>query len=213
MSERKRSSKVNDDSLEYVKINHKNIIEELSSDVYISLTSNLLKSFTILEDHIGSEINTFFNVLLPESKENDQLKINTLIASKSKVDNICLENYLNDILNRPESKYVLLTKELSEQLSTIVKEIYKKISKKKNIKSYEQIVEESKKIFENNTYNDILKKYRIQRTNTNTKFSNENNSMILINDNIQLNTEPPLKELKSSKILNRGKIFMGNQKL
>ena len=212
MSERKRSSKVNDDSLEYVKINHKNTTEELSSDVYISLTSNLLKSFTILEDHIGSEINTFFNVLLPESKENDQLKINTLIASKSKVDNICLENYLNDILNRPESKYVLLTKELSEQLSAIVKEIYKKISKKKNIKSYEQVVEESKKIFENNTYNDILKKYRIQRTNTNTKISNENNSMILINDNIQLNTEPPLKELKSSKILNRGKNFYGKSK-
>ena len=84
----------------------------------------------MIEDHIGAEINTFFNFLLPESKGNDQFKINTLVASKSKTDNTYLETCLSDILTRPELNYVILTKELSEQLSTIIKEIYRKTKKK-----------------------------------------------------------------------------------
>ena len=73
MTEKRRSSKNSDESpLNYIKINQKNFIEELTSKDYIVVTSNLLKSFSMLEEHIGSEINTFFNLLLPESKENDQ---------------------------------------------------------------------------------------------------------------------------------------------
>ena len=143
MKEKKKSSKDSDDSpLDYIKINQKNIIEELTSKEYIAVTSNLLKSFSMIEDHIGAEINTFFNILLPESKGNDQFKINTLVASKSKTDNTYLETCLSDILNRPELNYVILKKELSEQLSTIIKEIYRK-TKKKYIKSFEQLVEEA----------------------------------------------------------------------
>ena len=131
MTEKRRSSKNSDENLlNYIKIDQKNYIEELSSKEYIAVTSSLLKSFSMLEDHIGSEINTFFNLLLPESKENDTFKINTLVASKSKTDNTHLD-CLNEILNRPELNYVILTKELCEQLATIIKEVYKKI--KKNI--------------------------------------------------------------------------------
>ena len=75
MNEKKKSSKDSDDSpLDYIKINQKNIIEELTSKDYIAVTSNLLKSFSMIEDHIGAEINKFFNILLPESKNNDQLQ-------------------------------------------------------------------------------------------------------------------------------------------
>ena len=205
MNEKKKSSKDSDDSpLDYIKNNQKNIIEELTSKDYIAVTSNLLKSFSMIEDHIGAEINTFFNFLLPESKDNDQFKINTLVASKSKADNIYLETCLSDILNRPELNYVILTKELSEQISTIIKEIYRKI-KKKYIKNFDQLVEETKKFSENNNYNDILKKYRIEKPK-NTK-NNENENM-LFNNNIkkfQINNEINIKENKTSKILNKSK--------
>ena len=135
MNDKKKSSKNQDDPpLDYIKINQKNNIEELSLKEYISVTSNLLKSFSMMEDNIGSEINTFFNTLLPESKENDQLKLNILISSKAKTtdkDKDILENCLNDILNRSEIGNVVLSKELSEELSIILKEVYKKISKKR----------------------------------------------------------------------------------
>ena len=79
--------------LNYIKINQKNILEELTQDEYISITSNLLKTFSIIEDNIGSEINNFFNILIPENKESDQLKLNLAISSKSKTDNSTIENY------------------------------------------------------------------------------------------------------------------------
>ena len=210
MDVKKKSSKDSDDSLlDYIKINQKNVIEELTSKDYITVTSNLLKSFSIIEDHIGSEINSFFNIILPESKENDPLKMNTLIASKSKVDNSFLENCLTDILNRPELNYVILTKELSEQLSTIIKEIYRKI-KKKYIKNFEQLIEESKKFWENNGCNDILKKYRNDKIKS-IKTINENETMIFNNNNMikkfQLNNEQNIKDNKTSKLLNKNIII------
>ena len=207
MSENKNSSKNSDEiPLNYIKINQKNFIEELTSKDYIAVTSNLLKSFSMLEEHIGSEINTFFNLLLPESKENDQFKINTLIASKSKTDNIYLENCLNDILNRPELNYIILTKELSEQLATIIKEIYRKM-KKKLIKNFEQLVEEAKKFRENSNQNDIIKKYRIEKTK-NFKNINENEN-ILFNGikKAPINNEINLKENKNYKILSKNKFM------
>ena len=208
MSENKNSSKNSDEiPLNYIKINQKNFIEELNSKDYIAVTSNLLKSFSMLEEHIGSEINTFFNLLLPESKENDQFKINTLISSKSKTDNIHLENCLNDILNRPEFNYLILTKELSEQLATIIKEIYRKM-KKKLIKNFEQLVEEAKKFRENSNQNDIIKKYRIEKTK-NFKNINENEN-ILFNGikKFPMNNEINSKENKNSKILNKNKFMI-----
>ena len=213
MNEKKRSSKNSDDSpLDYIKINQKNIIEELPSKDYIAVTSNLLKSFSIIEDHIGSEINTFFNYLLPESKENDPLKINTLIASKTKTDNTYLENCLNEILNRPESSYVILTKDLSEQLSTIIKEIFRKI-KKKYIKNFEQLIEESKNFMEDNNDNDILKKYRIEKTKSSkTLIENEN---MIFNNNIkkfQMNNEINIKDNKPSKDWHKNKSLNNKNK-
>ena len=67
-------------------------------------------------------------------------KLNLAISAKSKVEYSIVENYLSEIMNRPELNYVILNKELNEQISTIVKEAYKKLKLKK-IKTYEQIAE------------------------------------------------------------------------
>ena len=200
MNGKNKSSNESDDTpLDYIKINQNNIIEELTQDDYILITSNLLKTFSIIEDNIGSDINKFFNILLPESKETDQLKLNLAISSKSKVEYSIIENYLSEIMNRPELNYVVLNKELNEQISTILKEAYKKLKSKK-IKVYEQIAEEGKKFIDKNSYKDILKKYRKERkkglkTLGETDVILHNNSLNKHQSNLNL------KESKSSKML------------
>ena len=204
MNEKKKSSKKSDDTpLDYIKINQKNIIEELTQNDYISITSNLLRTFSIIEDSIGSEINKFFNILLPESKESDQLKLNLAISSKSKVENSIVENYLNEIMNRPELNYVTLKKELNEQISTIIKEAYKKI-KLKQIKKYEQIAEEGKKFMEKKNYKDILKKYRKEKSKG-LKTLGENDILLYRNDNPfnKSQVDFTVKESKSNKTISK----------
>ena len=204
MNEKKKSSKKPDDTpLDYIKINQKNIIEELTQNDYISITSNLLRTFSIIEDSIGSEINKFFNILLPESKEGDQLKLNLAISSKSKVENSIVENYLNEIMNRPELNYVTLKKELNEQISTIIKEAYKKI-KLKQIKKYEQIAEEGKKFMEKKNYKDILKKYRKEKSKG-LKTLGENDILLYHNDNTfnKSQVDFTVKESKSNKTISK----------
>lgn len=146
--------------LDYIQIDHKNKIEELSTDEHIIVVSNLLKSFSLMEDNIGGEINRVFQGILPESKETDPLKLIILISAKSKIDNDHLENCLNEVMNRPESNIVTLTKDLSEQLSTILKEIFKKIKKHSKIKNFNQLIEETKKYLDDYNQDDILKKYK-----------------------------------------------------
>ena len=200
MNGKNKSSNESDDTpLDYIKINQNNIIEELTQDDYILITSNLLKTFSIIEDNIGSDINKFFNILLPESKETDQLKLNLAISSKSKVEYSIIENYLSEIMNRPELNYVVLNKELNEQISTILKEAYKKLKSKK-IKVYEQIAEEGKKFIDKNSYKDILKKYRKERKKG-LKTLGETDVILYNNSLNKHQSNLNLKESKSSKML------------
>ena len=200
MSGKNKSSKESDDAtLDYIKINQKNIIEELTQDDYISITSNLLKTFSITGNNIDSEINKFFNIILPDSKESDQLKLNLAISAKSKVEYSIVENYLSEIMNRPELNYVILNKELNEQISTIVKEAYKKLKLKK-IKTYEQIAEEGKKFIDKNSYKDILKKYR-KEGRKGLKTLGDNDVLLYHNSLNKQQSNLNLKESKSSKML------------
>ena len=200
MSGKNKSSKESDDAtLDYIKINQKNIIEELTQDDYISITSNLLKTFSITGNNIDSEINKFFNIILPDSKESDQLKLNLAISAKSKVEYSIVENYLSEIMNRPELNYVILNKELNEQISTIVKEAYKKLKLKK-IKAYEQIAEEGKKFIDKNSYKDILKKYR-KEGRKGLKTLGDNDVLLYHNSLNKQQSNLNLKESKSSKML------------
>ena len=96
-----------------------------------------------------------------------------------------MENCLNDILNRSEIGNVVLSKELSEELSIILKEVYKKISKKKNIKNYEQLVEETKKYWDiNQQNNDILKNYKNENYKS-IKTINDTDNMLFGSNNIK----------------------------
>ena len=85
----------------------------------------------------------------------------TAISVKSKTENEYLENCLNDIMNRPENSAVTLTKELSKKLSTIIKEIYRKIKKQSKYKTYNELIEETKN--SNFETDDVLKKYNNQK--------------------------------------------------
>ena len=161
--------------LDYIQIDHKNKIEELSTDEHIIVVSNLLKSFSLMEDNIGGEINKVFQSILPESKETDPFKLIISISAKSKIDNDHLENCLNEVMNRPERDNVTLTKDLSEQLSTIIKEIFKKIKKHSKIKNFDQLIEETKKYLDDYNQDDILKKYKLLKPVI--MFNNYNNDI------------------------------------
>ena len=153
--------------LEYIQINHKNKIEELSEESHITESMNLLNSLTLAEENIGGEINKFFQNVLPENKEGETLKVLTAIASKSKYDKDLLENSLSIIMNRPETNTVTLTKELSEQLSIILKEIFKKIKKTK-IKTFSELKAKTQNYLPNFNQDDILKKYKIVNSTKDT---------------------------------------------
>ena len=167
--------------LEYIQINHKNKIEGLSAESHITESMNLLNSLTLAEENIiGGEINKFFFTILPENKEGETLKVLTSIANKhkpSKEQKEQLENSLSQIMNKLESNTVVLTKELSEQLAIILKEIFRKIKKKSKFKNFEELIEKTKNFLPNNNQDDILKKYKVnpstKNLNTYTSYNSE----------------------------------------
>ena len=151
-------------ALEYIQINTKNKIEELSYESHITESMNLLNSLTLAEENIGGEINKFFSNILPENKEGEKLKVLMAISNKFKADKNQLEKNLNIIMNRAETKTVILTKELSEELSLILKEIFKKIKKKSKFKNYLELKEKAQNYFQNFNQDDILKKYKVRNS-------------------------------------------------
>ena len=78
-----------EDFLNYIIINHKNIIEELDEDTKSKQLVYFANSLAPYDgDDIGKEINKFFNQILPENKEEDVLKRNIAISNKlNKVKN------------------------------------------------------------------------------------------------------------------------------
>ena len=146
-------------TLNYIHINHKNKIEEYTETERITEIMNFVNSMSESED-IGIEINKFFQSVIPNNKEGDVLKVNISIANKSpKLDKRFLERSLDEIMNRSECQILILTKKISERISTILKRIFLKIKKSK-FKSQTQIIEESKKIVNRLDFMDILNKYK-----------------------------------------------------
>ncbi len=186
-------------ALEYIQINHKNKIEELSATSHITESMNLLNSLTLAEENIGGEINKFFLNVLPENKEGETLKVLMAISNKTKTDKELLENNLSEIMNRPETDTVTLTKELSEQLSIILKEIFKKIKKKSKIKNFSELKEKTQNYLPNFNQDDILKKYKIKNSTKNFNdnevsgikkvFSMKNSNVNLSPNFLKLNTQ------------------------
>ena len=175
-SKNKTPGSTEEQALEYIQINHKNKIEELSYESHIAESMNLLNSLSFLEENIGGEINKFFLNVLPQNKEGEALKVLTAIANKTKSEKKKLEESLTYIMNRPEKVNVILTKELSEHLSIILKEIFRKIKKKSKIKTFSELKAKAQDYLPNFNQEDILKKYRITKEGKNTPKPNESNA-------------------------------------
>ena len=169
MSKKKNSNSPEETTLEYIRISHKNNIEELSSDEHIREVSNIVNTLSSAKGGVCEEINKYYQAVIPGYKEVDLFKLIISISSKSKIDKDQFENCLNEIMNRPENHVLILTKDLYEQLSIVLKEIFKKIKRNySKIKTFEQIIEESQKYLYNCNQDDILKKYKTQKVSSNS---------------------------------------------
>ena len=147
------------DYLNIIKINGKNIIEEVNNEDYIQHLINFSKALEIeSENNIGKEINKFFNIVLNENKEGENLKVNIALSSRLyKEQNI--NEILDKILNKKETTELVLTKELSENISLILTNSYHKIKNKNIINSFDDLLT---KINNFDFYKeDILRKYLI----------------------------------------------------
>ena len=126
--------------IKYLKINPSSHFDLLSEKEYSKELNNLPKIFN---ENIGvneDKIKKFFNNILPESKESDILKINFALSSGCKKHKKAAQQSLNDIMNMKENSYLILSKDLASKLSQIIKEIFRRIKKYSNIKTYEELL-------------------------------------------------------------------------
>ena len=164
--------------LQFIKINHKNKLEELEEKEYYNEIMNLANSLQMGEQNIGFEINKFFQYILPENKEGDLLKVNIAISNKSKSNKKYLYQCIDDIMNMKERNNLVLSKDFSEKLSTILKEIYRKIKKKSEIKTYNDLMIKSKEwLYQGGN---IIKKYTIEKK-INVEVINNDDNYVKIN--------------------------------
>ena len=168
------------DYLNYIKINHKNKIEEEGSEEHIQQLIFFSNALTVEnENNIGKEMNKFFNLILNENKEGEALKVNIAISNRLYRDKN-INNIINLILNEKEATYIVLNDELSENISLILANIYQKIKNSYKISNFDELL---KKI---NNYNffeeDILKRYLINK-NQNDIFRTQKSTDFIININ------------------------------
>jgi hypothetical protein len=184
-----------DRPLEYIQINHKNKIEELTFESHVDGAGNLLNLLRFCEEDIGGDINKFFLNILQENKEADPFKVISLIANKSKNTKNQVIDCINYIMNKDESTTIILTKELSEKLAIIIKEIFKKVKKYK-IKNFEDLQNKLQNSSNFVNRDDFLKRYSNIPSLSNSN-QNLQNSLV---DSKSDNTLPflQLKPIKSA---------------
>ena len=194
--------------LEYIQINHQNKIVGLPDTMHMMQASSFLLSLTPIEETLGGEINNFFLSVLPENKEGEILKVITKIANKSKIEKNVLHKCLTKILNMPEGDRIILNRDICEDISIVLREIFKKIKKKTKIKNYEDIKQCTQNYMDNFQKEDILKKFKVSNSNSsktlgfgNSYFENNNNGFKYINKNFQIIEEDQYeyKEIKLQK--------------
>ena len=149
------------DYLNFIKINRKNKIEEVSNEEHIQQLIEFSNTLALEnEDSIGQEINKFFNLILTENKEGEALKVNIAISNRIyKEENI--NKSLDIILNRKETSYIVLTGELCENISIILTSIYQKIKNNNKISTFNELLDKINNF--NYSEEDILKKYLINK--------------------------------------------------
>ena len=183
----------------YIKINYKNKIEELKETEYYNELMTLANTMQIEEQNIGVEINKFFQYILPENKEGDLLKVNLAISNKSKKNKKYIYQCIDDIMNMKERNNLILTKDFSEKLSSILKEIYQKIKKKSMIKTYNDLIAKAKECLYQG--GNIIKKYTVEKTVKVEVINNDDNS---IKSNFINNNDLDMKDsFKSTKNISK----------
>ena len=175
----------------------------------IMQASSFLLSLTPIEETLGGEINNFFLSVLPENKEGEILKVLTKIANKSKIEKNVLHKCLTKILNMPVDDRITLNRDICEDISIVLREVFKKIKKKTKIKIYEDIKRCTQNYMDNFQKEDILKKFKVFNSNSskalgigNRYFENNiNNGFKYINKNFQMIEEDQYeyKEIKLQK--------------
>ena len=147
--------------LQYIKINKKNKIEVFEEMDYHNEIKNLINTMECGEQNIGDEINKFFQYILPENKEGDLLKVNIAISNKSKKNKPYIYECINNIMNMKETNNLTLTKDFSQQLSEILKEVYRTIKKNPNIKTYNDLLAKARESLYSG--DNIIKKYMVEK--------------------------------------------------
>ena len=181
MDKNKRTkSFINHQDLEYIKIDRKNKLVELNTEMHITEASSFLNILSIAEENLGGEMNNFFMSVLPENREGEKLKVITAVAAKTKIDKNILHEYLTNILNRTEEEKITLNRELVEEISTILREIFKKIKKKSKIKNYEDIIKNIARFNNDNLFkDDILKNFKTFTSSKNLGSINDSIKLII----------------------------------
>ena len=208
MDQKYQSQSLNQNALEFIQINHKNKIVELPDHMHIMQASSFLIGLTQFEGNLGGEINNFFLSVLPENKEGEIFKVITKVANKAKIEKNTLHKYLTKILNMQVNDRVTLNRDVCEEISVVLREIFKKIKKKGKIKNYEDIKKFTQEYLDNFQKEDILKKFKVSNSSSskalglgNRYFEININSFKYMNKNLQINEEDQYeyKEIKLQK--------------
>ena len=141
MDESSKSTKKN---IPYIKLNSNYIFEELKETEYCDKIFCLPELLNISKDISEEQIIKFFYNILPESKEGDILKINYALSSGCKKNKNYSHECLNEIMNSKESSNLNLTKDFSLKLSYVLKEIFRRVKKYSNIKTYDEFLVNAK---------------------------------------------------------------------
>ena len=96
----------------------------------------------------------------------------------------------------PEADKIILNRDLSEEISVVLREIYKKIKKKGKFKNYDELKKKVQEYMDNLYKDDILDEFRV-RSSSNI-LENENNNVE--NDNNNPEAESFVYEYKTSDI-------------
>ena len=189
--------------LNYIKINNKSKIEGLEEETQNQLLMDLINSISVdKEGNVGKELNKFFNIILPENKDGDVLKVNYSLSKKinkntklkkDEIKKLHVDN-MTQIMNSKISQNFVLTREMNEILSVILSEIFKKIKKKDKFKKNEDLIKYIEE--KSNKISGILEKYKDKNEMSPSSFiymenmednndTTSNNNFLFSNDTTQ----------------------------
>ena len=167
---------------QYLKINSSSYFEFLSDKEYSKEINQLPKMFNTNNIPNEDKIVQFLNIILPENKEGDILKINFALSSGCKKNKENSHKCLNEIMNMKETSDITLTKDFASNLSQIIKEIFRRIKKYSSIKTYEELINQSKNFLYKG--GNIINKFMVEKKSDQSEEKLNNNLFYKRNESI-----------------------------